>query len=543
MRSLGLACLGALALAACGSASPVGELRFRPRSPVWRVNDRTPQEAEPAVHAYRVNVYKLDNAVIRRTTDAFELHPSKRVKDVNALDEVPDSTWFTNRIGVRDLTLDELRRGPTVDPSPFDHRPWTILSGKVGGKSLGFTFEDALHRKFLLKFDARAYPELETGTHIIVHRILWAVGYHVPQDFLGEVRRGDLVIGAKAREHGLDEAALERALRTVDVRADGSIRVLASMFVPGKPLGPYQRAGVRRDDYNDVIPHELRRSIRGQHALFAWLDHTDIKDDNTLDAFADGYVTHYLVDFGKALGVLGTTDAEATNGYESQYDFAELARNALTLGLRSRPWEGVRQPPLRGVGLFDAAHFDPGAWAPYQFYSPFFETDRFDSFWGAKLLVRFTPRELAAIFDEAHFSDPRAAAYLVQTLIARQRASGRYWFDRVAPLDAFSIESTGAQPRLCFTDLALHYGLRDGRTHYAIDTFDRDGKPTTFSADVEAGARGRTCATIRTADRDPERYTIVRLRVTRPGNAPPPVVVHLAKLRDGRLEVVGLRRR
>ena len=31
---------------------------------------------------------------------------------MNTLDEVPDSSWFTNRIGVRDLPLTEIARGP-----------------------------------------------------------------------------------------------------------------------------------------------------------------------------------------------------------------------------------------------------------------------------------------------------------------------------------------------------------------------------------------------------------------------------------------------
>jgi len=47
----------------------------------------------------------------------FELPRDRRALGVNALDEVPDSTWFTNRIGVRELTP---RRGPQ---RPADRRP------------------------------------------------------------------------------------------------------------------------------------------------------------------------------------------------------------------------------------------------------------------------------------------------------------------------------------------------------------------------------------------------------------------------------------
>ncbi len=35
-----------------------------------------------------------------------------RALNVNTVDEVPDSSWFTNRIGRRELSLDEIVRGP-----------------------------------------------------------------------------------------------------------------------------------------------------------------------------------------------------------------------------------------------------------------------------------------------------------------------------------------------------------------------------------------------------------------------------------------------
>src|SRR5512132_1908069 len=35
-----------------------------------------------------------------------------RAQNLNTVDEVPDSSWFTNRIGARNLTIDEVVRGP-----------------------------------------------------------------------------------------------------------------------------------------------------------------------------------------------------------------------------------------------------------------------------------------------------------------------------------------------------------------------------------------------------------------------------------------------
>jgi hypothetical protein len=529
--------------ASCGSSSPVGAIRFRTQAPVWRVDDRAPLAAKPKERDPLRYLYKIDSAFARRTTRAMELHDEVHAKDVNALDEVPDSTWFTNRIGIRDLTIDELKRGPNTGPSPLDYRPWTITGSKIGGRSLGFTFEDRLKRKFLLKFDMADLPEAETAAHIIVHRIVWALGYNVPEDYVGYISRGDLVIGDKAREQGLDEARLDKALALVYRRGDGKIRVLASMFVKGTPIGPYAREGRRGDDPNDTIPHEQRRTLRGQYPIFAWVDHTDLKEDNTVDSFDDGFVTHYLVDFGKALGVMAKSDRDMSIGYRFQYDIPPAMLDLVTLGLRSHRWNGLADPGLVGVGLFDLEHFNPGDWKALFPYWPVLDHDRFDAFWGTKLLMRFKPHELKAIVEEAQLSDPRAAEYLVKMLTYRQRATGRYWFQRVAPLDAFAVETTAGDPRLCFTDLSLHYLLTESPTSYAIDVYDRRGKATRFGADVDAGPRGRTCTAIRLADRDPDRYTIVRVRLKRDGVEMPPVVVHVAKLRDGRLEVIGLRRR
>ena len=41
-----------------------------------------------------------------------------RAGNVNTIDEVPDSSWFTNRIGTRPVTMDEIRRGPGDDRGP-----------------------------------------------------------------------------------------------------------------------------------------------------------------------------------------------------------------------------------------------------------------------------------------------------------------------------------------------------------------------------------------------------------------------------------------
>jgi hypothetical protein len=539
--AVGLACV----IAGCASApSPVGTLRYRVDEPVWRVNDREPLPAAPREREYNRSLYHTDGFVVRRVTRAMEVRPKLRAADVNSLDEVPDSTWFTNRIGVRDLSEDELRSGPNRMPGPFEHLPWTITRGKSGGTAVGFMFEDATGAAFLLKFDEPERPEMETAAHIIVHRILWACGYNVPEDYVGYVRREDLMLSPEASRKddtgakiALTIEDLDRALERVAREPDGRIRVLASRILHGEPIGPYAREGTRPDDPNDRIPHERRRSLRGQFSIFSWLNHTDMQEDNTLDMFQDGHVVHYLIDFGKALGVMGWGLRWQTVGYTYRLDVGTALRTLLGLGLWERPWEGIEDPELRGVGLFEAAHYEPGAWRANSLYWPYEDKDRFDAFWGAKLIMRFSRPQLAAIVDEAKLTDPRAAAYMVDTLVARQRKTARYWFERVAPLDGFTIEGD----RLCFDDLLLAYRLDDPVTRYEVEVYDRAGSPAAAPFYLAPGARGRTCTAELRTGRDAHAYTIVRVRVLRGDEAMPDVRVHLARV-DGALAVIGLRR-
>ena len=531
-------------VAACAHRPQVGELRFENQAPVWRVNDRRPLPKAPKEREYNRTLYHADGFVFRRATRAMEMRAHRRAEDVNALDEVPDSTWFTNRIGVRDMSIEELRRGANLGPSPFDHRPWTITGAKQGGLSIGFKIEDARGDKYILKFDNVDEAEMETGAHAIVHRILWAIGFNVPEDYIGYVRRDDLVVGAKAQKDGFSEAKLDEALELVHRTGDGRIRVLASRFIDGKPIGPYAREGTRPDDPNDVIPHENRRSLRGQKSIFAWLNHTDLQEDNTLDVFTkDNYVVHYLIDFGKALGVMGHHMKWQTVGHTYRLDVGKAFEHLVTFGLRERTWDGLRSTGLRGIGLYDVEHYDPGTWRANSQYWPVEDADRHDQFWGAKLLMRFTPEQLAAIVDEAQYSDPRSAKYMLETLIARQRKTARYWFDRVAPLDVFTVDADPSGVRLCFTDLLIAYDLRRTTTRYLVDAYDHAGKRTGFQRVLGAMPNGRTC--INGVELAPGRdaYTIIRLRVRRNAYELPPVIVHVARDAAGRPQVIGLRRR
>ncbi|MGH7859957.1 MAG: hypothetical protein ACREQY_21735, partial [Candidatus Binatia bacterium] len=90
------------------------------------------------------------------------LLPPREAANLNALDEVPSSTWFTNRHHLRPLSREALARGPNEGPPPSATGPLTIISGKSLGQSPGFVLDDEKGDRYLVKFDPPEVPEMAT---------------------------------------------------------------------------------------------------------------------------------------------------------------------------------------------------------------------------------------------------------------------------------------------------------------------------------------------------------------------------------------------
>ena len=101
------------------------------------------------------------------------------------------------------MTAEEIGIGPNLEGSPELHKPWTVTSSKVGGVSVGFLIKDSRGNKYLLKFDQKGEPEVETAADVIVAKLLWACGYNVPQDYIVNFERGDLVLAPDAKVKSL----------------------------------------------------------------------------------------------------------------------------------------------------------------------------------------------------------------------------------------------------------------------------------------------------------------------------------------------------
>jgi hypothetical protein len=432
---------------------------------------------------------------------------------VTPLDEVPDSTWFTNRNAVRRLSPAAIRKGPALHPTPRDGSKWTVIGLKQTGVALGLRARDEAGDEYFLKFDPRGHDEVETGADVVVQRLVFAAGYNVPENDIVYVKRDGLSVAPPVRAQDVDDV-LARVAR----EADGRYRVLASRIIPGEPIGGIQYAGTRTGDPNDRIPHEDRRDMRGFYSMAAWLNHTDIKPANTLEVWipdrgdrSRGHVVHYLLDFGKALGAMTRIDRRLHVGFAHYEQPGDEVIEHVVTGT-PLPWSGVGPfPDLRGLGWIESEHYDAATWKPLFPWLPFEKADRFDKFWGARLVASFTPAQIRAALDAARYSEPRTVDYLARVLGERQRKTVERLFREVAPLAQFALRD-GA---LCFVDLwKRHVG--GGATYIA------ELREHGYS---ERRARAKPDGTVCFEDLPHEAF--VEIRVERPGQVVPSTRVHL----------------
>ncbi|HYO95825.1 MAG TPA: hypothetical protein VER33_14990 [Polyangiaceae bacterium] len=507
--------------------------RFRDQPTVWQVED-TRSIPEPSVREYDAKAYFAKIFVVERLDRVLSIPDEEPAWNTNALDDVPDSSWFQNRISVRHVTPAEAATGPDTGGPP--RAPLQVVKGKSGGGNPGFVVRDATGRTFIIKFDTLENPELQTTAGIVVNRIFWTLGYNVPSDNVFDFRRAELSISPEAtytdafnRTVPMDAAFVDAVLRTSPQANDGSYRAFASEFLKGVPKGGFAANGVRPDDPNDVVPHEHRRELRGLRVFAAWVAHTDIKEDNTLDVYVEQggrrFLRHYLLDFGEALDAHAAEKGRWEDGWEHFIDWENQFKATFSFGLWKRPWEDRQPTRWASIGAFSATPFDPLRWREAYPFAPFFEMDAADAYWAAKLVLRFDRPLLTAIVAQGKMSDPAASAYLIDTLLARREAIGRAYLEQVTPLDELVVERS----RLCAVDLGVRYGLA------SAGIVERMRGANVIDARV-VDAWGRVCWPLAEGD----DYTIYRLRTRRGRQARPPMEVHFKG--GDRPRVIGLLR-
>lgn len=486
--------------------------------------------------------------------NTFLLRPSEQIvpaENVNTLGEVPDSSWFENRMGRSELSIEQLERGPDQEEGPDVSQPWKIIKVKKEGVSPGFTIRDARSDVYFIKFDPPSNPQMATSTEVICTKFFHAFGYNVPENYLLHVKREQLeiepgvTIGSKGTTRELSRSDVDDVLEKVAQDKDGGIQVLASRKLEGESLGPFRYYGTRPDDPNDIFPHQNRRELRGLRVFASWLNHDDTKNGNTLDVFLitdpkekKGYVRHYLIDFGSALGSSSVEASDPREGNEYYFESNPLLKSALTLGLWDRPWRSFEVPEYPAIGRFDAEHFDPVKWRS-SYPNPAFERMRpADAFWAARILSHFSEPAIRAIVRTGRIVDTEAEEYLVKALLIRRDRILRHYFSQLNPLSDFSIRSSGTLEALIFRNLGAEIKLSSS-VSYAYQWFRYDNVKDEYV--TLAGPQTTGIPAIPLPDGD-SAYVMLRISTLSPEQPAwqKPVEVYIRN--GGRPSIVGIER-
>jgi len=422
----------------------------------------------------------------------------KQASNVNALDEVPDSSWYTNRNRLRRMTLEELKRGPNRGGTP-DFTNATITKAKTIGVTPGLQIKDATGQSYLIKFDGSSYPNLQSGAEVVSTKILYAAGYNVPENYIAHIDPSNLKIGDDVKitdaktgqKRPFTRDDLDVMLWRVARLPDGRCRVLASKILPGKAKGPFPQVGFRSDDPNDLIPHEYRRELRGLRVIASWIDDWDLKEGQSMDMYVEEggrkFLRHYLLDFGASLGA-DDKPTDYYHGREYGLDLRGITKEVLSLGLRKSPNEKTARILSPEIGNFSSDDFDPATWKQ-TFPSVMFDnmTDQ-DAFWATRVILSFTEPELRSMIETGEYSNPRTVDYILRTLLERRQMVARTWLLKVDGLADFSIRPSADGLALTFHDLMLDNSLAYDRfTQYTYEIKGphyKSGKQTTSRPEI-----------------------------------------------------------
>jgi hypothetical protein len=379
--------------------------------------------------------------------------PNVKALNINTADEVPDSSWFTNRIGTRPLSIKELQQGPLTGEGPA---PGTlsVTASKAAGVAPGFTVKDVDGHTWFVSFDADGFPEAATGAILVANKIFWALGYWQVENHLVQIRPEQLVIADTAQlrtpsgtRRRMKQGDVDAMLRRAHRSEDGSYRAVAARAVPGRVLGGFRYHGTRPDDPNDVVPHEHRRELRALKVFGAWTNLVDMKAGNTLDTLitekGKGIVRHYLQDVGSTFG----TGALGPHGYDEGWEYLfegdVVLKRLITMNFYMAPWQTVRYDYKPSIGRFEGTAFDPTTWKPRVPTAAFLRARPDDTFWAARRVMAFSDEMIHAVAASGRYTDESAPKLLAEVLIQRRDKIGGVYLNAINPVADFALAPDG----------------------------------------------------------------------------------------------------
>ena len=449
------------------SPASTGRPRFYPDDPIAREPES--QDASKAQPFALGDLYEMTYNLF--VTAGYKAS-GVRAQNINTIDEVPDSSWFTNRLGTTRVTADDLVRGPNVGAPP-DPSKWVVIKEKTAGVHPGFTAKDAKGETWFLQLDPRPFPEGATAAVQIATKVFWAFGYNQVETYLTtfDPKRAEIDPKATARRPSgkktrFRQDDLDKILETAARNADGTYRVVAGRLIPGKILGGFMYAGTRPDDPNDVFPHEHRRELRGLRVFASWANLTDLKASNTLDALVTengrSTIKHYLQDVGSTFGMCNDVH-EWDLSWEYFYMADKTRKRLFSFGFALSPWQTVDYVEYPSIGKFEGDRFDPRKWRPQTPTTAYMEMREDDAFWAARRVAAFSDELIRAAVHTGQFSNPAAEKYLGDVLIKRRDKIASIYLTAVNPIVDPRL---AASNQLTFENAAVAAGVAQSPVTY-----------------------------------------------------------------------------
>jgi hypothetical protein len=444
--------------------------KFYPDDPIMEVKDT--QNAS-GIEPWEINLFfDLTYNLFAHPGDPT---PNVRAQSINTIDEVPDSSWFTNRKG---LTPEMVAKAVDTTNGPAEGK-WTIIASKNDGVSPGFTIKDSAGTIWFIKFDAKGFRTMSTGTEVAVSKLFWALGFNVPEYHISrldpanlEIAEGTQIKVQSGKKRDMNEGDIRRMLKLVQKDPDGSYRVIASKALEGKILGGFKLNGTRPDDPNDVILHEHRRELRGYLVFAAWLNHVDCKAIQSMDTLLEkdgkSFVKHHLLDFSSALGSGSIHSHEPWEGYENIYEGGGyIAGDIPTLGFRVEHWRTVDLYESDAIGIMPLNNdeWNPEEWKPRASNGAFYRARPDDKFWAARKIMGISDEMIQAAIETGQFDGPENVDFLVSALIHRRNSIARTYLPAVNPIVDPVLSNDGT---LTFANAAVDAGVAKAPSNYTV---------------------------------------------------------------------------
>ncbi len=423
-------------LAACGYR-PV---RFADRPPVTRVADDKPVKM-PDKSTFINELYKADVYVRRELVNGLDPRRVPHALDVNAIDEVPRSSWFQRPRDEHAPLRDYRRDGPPRPPIRFLDDPAS------SGTPEAVVISDARGLRYELQPDLKDRPKMRTAAAVIASRLLHAIGYRTPEVYILTLNTGE--------------------------------RMAATRWPNGEDLGPTPIVSTRGDDPNDAIDHLDRRTLRALHVVCGWLAIKRLRPRMLRDVYVGsspkGYVEHQLVGLDGALGVDDYIDAVKWANDPDRQDSNFFLR-VFSMGLSPKAPSIMPQTRWPSVGLI-TERLLPAEHDTSPPFEPFDRMSASDVYWATKRIAAIPHASIARAIMAARIK-AKPQNWLLQVLHMRRAAVIAYGYDRVTPLEVVTIKPPAReQPAFVeLADLAITAGvMKASKTSYQVRYLASDG--------------------------------------------------------------------